>query len=381
LFPEQKDVEAAEASLRQTMFTQPALFTIEYALASLWQSWGIEPAAFVGHSVGEFVGACLAGVFSLENAVSLVGERGRLMQSMPPGSMLGVRAAAEVVERRLPPAVALAASNGPALCVVAGPTETIERFRDELEKDGIVAKLLFTSHAFHSEMMEPVVEPFAEAVRRAKPAAPRIPIISTATGALLGAEQATDPMYWARHLRVPVRFTEALRTLWSDPSLTLLEVGPRSTCATLARQIVTDRTKQVAIASLDDRTEAEWPSLLRAAGQLWLGGAPIDWEAIQAIGRRHLVSLPSYPFARDRHWLEPAPIPQAPSPHAAGADVAPSPAVSLEAVPSEGLPAVDLDANGEMLVGVVAAQLHLMQAQLEALQRAEAGEVQASAEE
>jgi amino acid adenylation domain-containing protein len=380
IFPARNDAEAAEASLRQTMFTQPALFTIEYALASLWQSWGIEPAALVGHSVGEFVAACLAGVFSLENAVSLVGERGRLMQSMPPGSMLGVRAAADAVERRLPPGVALAASNGPALCVVAGPTETIERFRDELEKDGIVAKPLFTSHAFHSDMMEPVVEPFAEAVRRAQPAAPRIPIISTATGALLTAEQATDPAYWARHLRVPVRFTEALRTLWSDPSLTLLEVGPRSTCATLARQIVTDRTKQVAIASLDDRTEVEWPSLLRAAGQLWLSGAPIDWEAIQAIGRRRLVSLPSYPFARDRHWIEPAVAPQAAPRDAGLAGVAAPPGAWLAPVPSEGLPAVELDANGEMLVGVVAAQLQLMEAQLQALQRAEA-EFQESAEE
>jgi acyl transferase domain-containing protein len=379
VFPDPKDAEGAEAALRQTMFTQPALFTIEYALASLWQSWSIEPAALVGHSVGEFVGACLAGVFSLESAASLVGQRGSLMQSMPPGSMLSVRAAADAIERRLPPGITLAASNGPALCVVAGPKEPIERLRDELDKEGIVAKLLFTSHAFHSEMMEPVVLPFAEEVRRAKPAAPKIPIISTATGALLTPEQATDPMYWARHLRQPVRFTEALRTLWSDPSLALLEVGPRSTCATLARQIVTDRGKQIAIASLEDRVEAEWPSLLRAAGQLWLGGASIDWEAIQAIGRRRLVSLPAYPFARDRHWLEPAEARGSPLRAAAGEPLA-APPVPIAGT-FEDMPAMGSDASADVLVGVVSAQLQLMQAQLEALQRAEAGEVNTAAEE
>jgi acyl transferase domain-containing protein len=189
-------------------------------------------------------------------------------------------------------------------------------------------------------------------------------------------------MYWARHLRLPVRFVEALRTLWADPTRTLLEVGPRSTCATLARQLVTDRSKQVAIASLDDRTEAEWPSLLRAVGQLWLGGAPVDWEALQAIGRRRLVSLPSYPFARDRHWLEPA-APAASRAAAAPLAVAapslpaaaPYAAVEPEAVPAFG--AFD-PANGDALASVVSAQLSLMEAQLETLRRLDPSELDAS---
>jgi acyl transferase domain-containing protein len=350
------------------MFTQPALFTIGYALASLWQSWGIEPGALMGHSVGEFVAACLSGVFSLEDAASLVGQRGRLMQSMPPGSMLSVRAPADAVEKRLPPDVALAASNGPSLCVVAGPKEPLERFQQELERDGIVAKLLHTSHAFHSAMMEPVVEPFTALVRRAHPVAPKIPIVSTATGTWLTEKEATDPAYWGRHLRRPVRFVEALRTLWSDPARTLMELGPRTTCATLARQIITDRTKQVAISTMEDQTEKEWSALLRAVGQLWLGGAPMDWEALHSIGRRRLVSLPTYPFARDRHWLDPEPA-EAPRMALGTRESAAAPAAYGQ--PIADCAPVEGSADGAAFASVVAAQLSLMQSQLEALARAE----------
>jgi acyl transferase domain-containing protein len=363
LYPPPADVQAAEASLRQTVFTQPALFTIEYALASLWQSWGVQPIAFVGHSVGEFVAACLAGVFSLEAAVKLVGQRGRLMQALPSGSMLSVRAPAAAIEARLAGSLALAASNGPSLCVIAGPTEEVERFQAVLEREGVPTKFLFTSHAFHSPMMEPVVEPFAELVRRAAPRAPQMPIVSTATGRLLTAEEATAPAYWASHMRVPVRFTEALRTLWADPSRILLEVGPRGTGATLARQIVTDRARQIAIASLSDSPQLEWPTLASAIGQLWLAGVSIDWEAFQAIGRRRLASLPSYPFARDRHFVEPYPpatTSPAPVPTTQG-----RPAIEHASPFAAELP---LGVEGtDPMADVVAAQLRLMEAQLEAL--------------
>jgi len=391
LYPPPADAQAAEASLRQTSFTQPALFTLEYALASLWQSWGLHPVAFVGHSVGEFVAACLAGVFSLEDAVKLVGQRGRLMQSMPPGSMLSVRAPAATIEARLGGNLALAASNGPSLCVVAGPTPEVEAFQATLEREGVAAKLLFTSHAFHSPMIEPAVEPFAELVRRVGPRAPKVPIVSTATGQLLTAEEATSPAYWARHMRVPVRFMEALRTLWADPSRILLEVGPRGTGATLARQIVTDRAKQVAVASLADTPENEWPALTQAIGQLWLSGVSIDWEAFQAIGRRRLVSLPSYPFARDRHFIDPlGPVAparaEAPRPpasmnghatngHATHA-VVPTPVPMVTTVATavaESSFAAPLEAeSADMVAQVVAAQLRLMEAQLAAAIQASA---------
>jgi amino acid adenylation domain-containing protein len=408
LFPAPADAAAAEASLRQTSFTQPALFTLEYALASLWQSWGLQPVAFAGHSVGEFVAACLAGVFTVEDAVKLVGQRGRLMQALPPGSMLSVRAPAAAIEARVAGGLALAASNGPSLCVVAGPTDEVQRFQVQLESEGITTKLLFTSHAFHSPMIEPAVAPFAELVRRVGPRAPKVPIVSTATGRLLTADEATSAEYWARHMRVPVRFMEALRTLWTgpatEPSRILLEVGPRGTSATLARQIVTDRARQIAIASLADSSEAEWPTLAQAIGQLWLAGVSIDWEAFQAIGRRRLVSLPSYPFARDRHFIDPpdaaprprsaeAPRPTAmtnghssrvidlpaaamtPSvgrPHVASVQIAaPEAVVSIEIAAPEAV--VSPDAMAE----VVAAQLRLMEAQLAALQASDDGSTNA----
>jgi acyl transferase domain-containing protein len=390
MYPAPADAEAAEASLRQTAYTQPAIFTIEYALASLWQSWGLQPVAFVGHSVGEFVAACLAGVFALEEAVTLVGQRGRLMQALPPGSMLSVRAPAEAIEARLSGGLALAASNGPSLCVVAGPSAEVQTFQAALEKEGVAAKLLFTSHAFHSSMIEPAVEPFAELVKRAHLREPRTPIFSTATGRLLTPGEATDPLYWARHMRVTVRFMEALRALWADPSRILLEVGPRGTSATLARQIAADRARQVAIASLGDKTETEWSSVVDAVGQLWLSGVSIDWEAFQAIGRRRLISLPSYPFARDRHLIDPrgkatvatATVATATATAAAAEATAVAHArtngVTAAAVPvppDGAAPGGPAEGEGsDVLVQVVAAQLSLMEAQLELLRNVQSAD-------
>lgn len=305
IFPKPDDVETAQAALLQTQYTQPAIFALEFALASLWQSWGIEPCLLVGHSVGEFVAATLAGVFPFEEAVALVAERARLMQALPPGSMLSVRVPASAIEPRLQGGLSLAAANSPNLCVVSGPTNEVEAFRATLESEGVACRPLFTSHAFHSSMVEPAIQPFAELLARVKLSRPRIPIVSTVTGALLTDEQAQDPMYWARHMRVTVRFTEAIRTAWQDPTRVLLEVGPRRTSATLAMQVAEDRSKQVAIPSLDDRPEVEWQSLSRAVGQLWLAGVAIDWEAFHAVGRRNLLSIPHYPFARERYWLDP----------------------------------------------------------------------------
>jgi len=298
------DRELTEARIRQTIFTQPSLFMVCYALSSMWRAFGVEPAVLAGHSVGELVAACIAGVFSLEDAAALVAQRGRLMQSLPSGAMLGVRAAASDIERRIHGGVALAASNGPSLSVVSGPEDEVARLREELEREGIATKPLQTSHAFHSSMMDPVVEPFAELVRRAKPSTPRIPIVSTATGSFLTDEQATDPMYWAEHLRVPVRFMEAIRTLWSEPTRLILEVGPRSTSALLARQVAVDSNRQIAVSSLEDAPGTELRAVGRALSTLWLARVPVDWVAYQALGRRRVVSLPSYPFARERHFLE-----------------------------------------------------------------------------
>lgn len=299
----------AAALLKQTIYTQPALFAIEYALAQLWMSWGVQPAALIGHSIGEFVAACIAGVFSLEDGLKLVATRGRLMWQLPPGSMLSVRLPAETIAPRLTGEMAIAAVNGPSLCVVSGPTEAVAKLQAELEAEEVICKPLHTSHAFHSPMMEPVIAPFADLIKGIPLSPPRIPFVSTVTTEWIRDEQATDPMYWASHLRETVRFAEGVQTLWQQPERVLLEVGPRTTATTLARQQAQDLKRQIAIASLGSSAEdgAEWASLMQAIGHLWLSGVTIDWSAFYADEYRHRVPLPTYPFERQRYWIDPKP--------------------------------------------------------------------------
>ena len=309
---------AAEAALQETALTQTALFTLEYALASLWMHWGIRPVAMIGHSVGEFVAATLAGVFSLEDALHLVATRGQLMQSLPAGTMLSVRSPAASVASRLAPGTALASINAPELCVVSGPTPDIERLQRELARDGIVAKPLVTSHAFHSPMMEPAIAPFLAAVRQVKLAPPTLPVMSTVDATWLSDELATDPDYWASHLRKTVRFADALRELSSErPGATLLEAGPRATLATLARQNLAKRgtdgrsDERLIVASLSSTPDSEWSSVLNAVGQLWASGEPVDWRAFQGSHQqtraspRRRVALPGYAFERRTCWVDP----------------------------------------------------------------------------
>ena len=288
-----------------THLTQPAVFALEYALARLWMSWGVEPGALIGHSVGEFVCATLAGVMSLTDALALVALRGRLMQAQPAGSMLSVRLSADAMSHYLDDAVELAAENSPALCVVAGPTPDIERLEARLAADGVAAKRLMTSHAFHSAMMQPVVAPMLAQLQTMTLHAPQIPIVSTVTGDWLSDADARDPQYWAEHLRRPVRFAPAASRLLEDPNRLLIEVGPRGTLATLAKQCAPKgRATQVAIASLGDSDALETSLLAQALGQAWTLGVAPDWKAYVAQESRRRVPLPGYPFARDRHWVD-----------------------------------------------------------------------------
>jgi amino acid adenylation domain-containing protein len=307
MYAAEGDNNDAAALLRQTQFTQPALFTIEYALAQLWQSWGIQSSAMIGHSIGEFVAACLAGVFSLEDGLKLVATRGSMMAAVSPGSMLSVRLPAAQAEQRLSADMAIAAINGPSLCVVSGPTELINALQAELEAEEIICKPLHTSHAFHSPMMDPIIAPFAELVKTIQLSPPKIPFISTVSAAWITDEEATDYIYWANHLRATVRFAEGVQTLWQNPERVLLEVGPRTTAATLARQQSKDIKRQIAISSLGSTAEndAEWISILLATGHLWLSGAKIDWKAFYSNEIRHRLPLPGYPFERQRFWIDP----------------------------------------------------------------------------
>ncbi|MBV8885706.1 MAG: aminotransferase class III-fold pyridoxal phosphate-dependent enzyme, partial [Chroococcidiopsidaceae cyanobacterium CP_BM_RX_35] len=307
MYPATGDAETATTSLRQTCFTQPALFAIEYALAQLWQSWGVKPEAMIGHSIGEFVAASLAGVFSLEDGLTLVATRGRLMWELPGGAMLSVLLPAKEMEKRLGKELAIAAINGPSLCVVSGPTEAITTLQQELQTEDIACRHLHTSHAFHSPMMDAIIAPFADVVRTIRLAPPQIPFVSTVSADWITDEQATDPMYWAKHLRATVRFAEGVQTLWQQPDRVLLEVGPRTTTATLARQQAKDLKQQIAISSLGQTAdgEAECTALLQAVGQLWLAGVAIDWDSFYAEENRHRIPLPTYPFERQRFWVDP----------------------------------------------------------------------------
>ncbi len=306
IYPRDEDLEKAADLLRQTGFQQPALFAIEYALARLWQKWGIGPSAMIGHSIGEYVAACLAGVFSLEHALMLVAARGRMMQDLPAGSMLSIRLPAEEIKPKLNGQLSLAVVNAPALCVVSGPTDEVEVFQKDLEEQEIMCRFLHTSHAFHSPMMDSIVEPFTEKVRSVPLYPSKIPYVSTATGTWVTSKQATDPVFWGRQLRQPVLFAQGISALWENPERVLLEVGPRNTATTLARQQIKNAARQTVIPSLghtaDNHTEYE--AMLCALGHLWLTGAATDWKAFYENEQRYRAPLPTYPFERKRHWVD-----------------------------------------------------------------------------
>lgn len=318
LLGEWRTLEGERAA--DTRTAQAAIFVIEYALAKLWQSWGIRPAVLLGHSLGELTAACLAGVFSLEDGLRLVARRGELMQSMPFGKMVSVNLSEAEIRPILAnnPAVALAAVNGVEQCVISGPGEAINRLTQQLTAVGVAYVGLETSHAFHSAMMEPIVPEFISAVRNMTLSAPQIPIVSNVTGKLMTAEEATDPKYWGRHLRQTVLFSAGLETLLAQSPLTLLEVGPGRALTRLAQRHPARQDSHALITSLPKEQEAESDekSLLEALGSLWQNRSKVDWKAVYADQKHGRVPLPTYPFNRQKYWIEPvnanAPLPAFP---------------------------------------------------------------------
>jgi acyl transferase domain-containing protein len=308
LYPSSENDEAAAEQLKQTQLTQPALFVIEYALAKLWMEWGLSPAAMIGHSIGEYAAACIAGVFSLEDALMLVSTRGRLMQQSPPGAMLAVSLSEQDLKPLLGTQLSLAAVNSPSLSVVSGTLEAIQQIEQELAGKELLCRRLHTSHALHSAMMEPVMQSFRETLERVELHAPQIPIVSTLTGKHLTAEEACDSVYWTNHLRQTVRFSEAVKQVLNEPEAILLEIGPGQTLSALAKQQDNGAAKRVALSSLrhpgDGQSDISY--LLNTLAQLWVEGVAIDWTAFNArrAGRRR-VPLPTYPFERQRYWIDP----------------------------------------------------------------------------
>jgi len=309
IFADDERVEETGAQLNQTSITQPALFVIEYALAQLWLEWGIRPQAMIGHSIGEYVAACLAGVFSPEDALTLVAARGKLIGDLPGGAMLAIPFSENEVKRFLSEDISLAGINSHSMSVVSGPADCIERLEKELTEEGLIFHRLQTSHAFHSAMVEPVLESFCALAAKAKPQIPQIPLISNVTGKWMQGAEATDPRYWARHLRQTVRFAEGLQTLAEKPGLVLLEVGPGQHLTGLAAGQM-DRTRCSVISSLPHprKPQSEVATMLGALGKLWLAGVTVDWSGFNARQRRRRLPLPTYPFERRRYWIEAQPL-------------------------------------------------------------------------
>jgi acyl transferase domain-containing protein len=296
-----RDDDASAARLAHTVITQPAIFSVEYALAQLWRSWGIEPEAMVGHSIGEYVAACLAGVFELKDAVALVAMRGRLMQGVRPGAMLAVPLPASEVGDLLRDGLELAAVNAPALCSLAGSVEDVDRVQHALEARGIPARRLQTSHAFHSSHMDSVLATFTEYVASVTRREPSIPFISGVSGTWIRHAEATDPRYWAMQLRQPVQFAKAVGEL--GHGRVFLEVGPGRALATLVRQA--GASYQDVVVSLEQPCAADADTrLLSALADLWRAGCGVNWTMFRRGERRLRAALPTYPFNRQRYFVE-----------------------------------------------------------------------------
>ncbi|MBT2332547.1 amino acid adenylation domain-containing protein [Variovorax paradoxus] len=288
-------------ALVPTAVTQPAIFAIEYALARRLLSLGVRPHALIGHSVGEFAAAVLAGVMRLEDAARLVARRGALMQAQPAGAMLSVRLGAPELAARLGPSLSLAADNGPAACVVAGPFEAIETLRASLQEEDIASRLLQTSHAFHSAMMDAAVAPFEALVGEVALHPPTIPIFSTLTGRQLEDAEATSAAYWARHLRGTVQFSPAVRSAMAHAARPLfVEVGPRNTLATLVRQHGAAEVMPL----LHGEPADEARTLRLALARLWTCGADVELSRLAVRTGAQRVRLPTYPFERKRFWVD-----------------------------------------------------------------------------
>ena len=291
----------SESPLDETAYTQPALFAHEYALATLWGSWGIQPAVVLGHSVGEYVAACVAGVFSLEDGLRLIACRARLMQQLPRnGRMAVVFADATRVRQALPDVVSIAAINGPDNTVISGHQDAIDAVIEQLALEGISSQALSVSHAFHSHLMEPMLDEFEAFAATVRFNAPKIPLISNLTGAVI--DGAPDAAYWRRHVRNPVRFAEGIAAIGAMDMQAVLEIGPTASLTGMARRCLPD--SQAAWLPSLRKGHDDWESMLSSLAELYTLGAKVDWMGFDRDWPRRKVILPTYPFEKTRHWFD-----------------------------------------------------------------------------
>jgi amino acid adenylation domain-containing protein len=303
ILPDAGARESANVLLAQTCHAQPALFAIEYALAQLWLSWGIEPAAMLGHSIGEYVAACVAGVFSLEDAIRLVVARGQAMDAQPRGAMLAVRAPEAELARRLPHGIDVAAINADDAVVVAGGGDDIDAFAESRDAAQIAATRLQVSHAFHSALMNAALPRFRGAFDGMRLHAPRIPFYSCVSGRPIEAAEATSPEYWCGQIRAPVRFADAAAHALASDDTIALEVGPGQVLCGLLRRRGGLGARVVASLGSARERGSDRRALAGAVARLWSLGAPIDWDRYCGEHRRR-VPLPGYPFAGPRYWID-----------------------------------------------------------------------------
>ncbi len=296
------------ALLDETRFTQPALFAIEYALAEMWMSWGVKPSFALGHSIGEYVAACVAGVMSLEAALTLVAARGRLMQALPAGggmaAVLADREAVEPVVKQFAGTLAVAAVNGPENTVISGRMEALDAAVAELERQGLRTRRLTVSHAFHSPLLDPMLDEFERVAGAVSYAPPRIGLVSNLSGVLLGGNEAPDADYWRRHARGAVEFAAGMRTLYDEGCRVFLEIGPAPVLTGMGKSCIPE-AGTVWLPSLRRGAE-DWGQLLGSLAELYRRGARIDWAGVDRGHRRRRLALPTYPFERERYWIEDA---------------------------------------------------------------------------
>ncbi len=303
LYPE----PGTTSALDETTYTQPALFALEYALAQLWRLWGIEPTLVMGHSVGEYVAACIAGVFSLEDGLKLIAERGRLMQALPQeGEMAAVfaseaRVAAAVAKYK--ESVSIAAINSPENVVISGSRAAVRAVLKELEAEGIEARPLKVSHAFHSHLMEPMLDAFSQEAAKVKYSSPKIGLISNVTGQLVGGDVVGKAEYWCRHVREPVQFAASMRSLHEQGCEVFLEIGPHPTLIGMGKSCLSENTGTW-LPSLH-RKQEDWQVMLSSLGTLYVKGLDINWAGFDRDYQRYRLSLPTYPFERQRYWINP----------------------------------------------------------------------------
>ncbi|MCP5094518.1 MAG: amino acid adenylation domain-containing protein, partial [Chloroflexi bacterium] len=306
LFPVPDKVEAADRALERPLFSFPSTFITAYAMAQLWLSWGVQPAAVTGHSMGEYVAAVLAGVMSLEDALSLVVLRAQLFESTEPGAMLSVPLSEAEISPYLTPHMAIAAVNAPNLCVVSGPVEEIVALETKLSEMQINGRRIRTAVATHSPLLDPILDTFHQRVAQIELHPPNLPFISNVSGTW-ATDELTDPAYWVTHLRQQVRFAAGLAELLQTPNQLFLEVGPGQTLSSLTRMQPKEHTPTFILSSMrhrhDDTPDVQF--VLTILAKLWLAGAPIDWAGFYAAETRNRVSLPTYPFQRQRYWIEP----------------------------------------------------------------------------